>query len=260
MPQPSSSGFSARQMDQTRPLWDRMRSHRFLRETRDGTLSDDTFATWLRQDYLFVEAALPFVAGLLARAPEGDRPVLTRTLMALEKELALFEERAEALGVNLRGAAPAFTCHAYVQFLLATGHRATYAEGFTVLYVAEKAYHESWKVVREGISPESPWFPFVDNWSGSEFAGWVDHLETRLDALADEAGPAEKERMAQLFRLTVLYEIAFWEMAVDAESWPGLEGTGVDHGLPGSSVVWRNEETEPTEHAWTGVVSPQEGS
>jgi thiaminase len=29
--------------------------------------------------------------------------------------------------------------------------------------------------------------------------------------------------MAELFELTVRYEIAFWEMAVTGEGWPGLE-------------------------------------
>lgn len=253
-----ATGFAAQQLESVRPLWDRMLSHRFLLDTRDGRMDDETFAVWLRQDYLFVEAALPFVAGLLSRAPEVDRPALVRTLTALEKELALFEERAAALGVNLRGAPPSFTCHAYVQFLLSTAQRASFAEGFTVLYVAEKAYHDSWTVVREGLDRASPWFPLVDNWAGRDFGRWVDHLESRLDELAREAGPAERERMAQRFRLTTLYEIAFWEMAAGAEGWPGLGGDGPDPGLPGSTAVWRGEETEPTEHAWSGVVRPEE--
>lgn len=257
MPKHDSTPFSAAQLEQVRPLWDRMLSHRFLLNTRDGRTDPETFAVWLRQDYLFVEAAMPFVAALLARAPEQDRPALTRTLTALERELGLFEERAEALGVNLRGAPPSFTCHAYVQFLMATAWRATYAEAYTVLFVAEKAYHDSWRVVREGMDHDSPWLPMVDNWAGEDFALWVGHLQSRLDELAAEAGPAERKRMAERFRLTTLYEIAFWEMAATAETWPGLEDGGVDPGLSGSTAVWRSGETEPRGHAWTGVVGEE---
>lgn len=254
------SGFAARQLENVRPLWDRMLSHRFLLDTRDGRMDPETFAVWLRQDYLFVEAALPFVAGLLSRAPEEDRPALIRTLAALEKELALFEERAAALDVNLRGAPPSFTCHAYVQFLLATAERASYAEAFTVLYAAERAYHDSWRVVREGLQTDSPWFPLVDNWAGEAFADWVDHLEARVDELAEKAGSTERERMAELFRLTTLYEIAFWEMAATADSWPGLQDGDPPAGLSGSTAVWRSVETESAGHAWEGVARREEAS
>ncbi|MFW6199570.1 MAG: hypothetical protein ACOC8K_03265 [Gemmatimonadota bacterium] len=214
--------FTETRLDRIRPLWERMCSHPFLLETRDGTIADATFATWMRQDYLFVEAAIPFISGLLTKAPREHRESLAGFLPALRTELDLFEERAADAGVDLRGAPPSFTCHAYVQFLLATAYRASYAEGFTVLYVAEKAYHESWKVVKAGIDPDSRWMPFVENWASDEFGEWVSWLETTLNDLAEVAGPAELDRMAELFELTVKYEVAFWEMALTGEAWPGL--------------------------------------
>ncbi len=213
--------FTAEQIQRVRPLWERMLSHRFLLDTRDGRISPETFATWMRQDYLFVEAAIPFIAALIPRAPRDHWEPLAGVITALEKELALFHERAEAVGVDLRGAPPAFTCHAYVQFLLATAYRCSYAEAYTVLYAAERAYHDSWRVVKEGLPAESPWYPFVENWAGDAFAHYVKHLEGELDRLAEAAGAEERQRMAELFEITVRYEIAFWEMAVTGETWPG---------------------------------------
>lgn len=64
----------------------------------------------------------------------------------------------------------------------------------------------------------------VENWAGEAFAGYVAFLEGRLDELAAQAGAAERSRMAALFELTVRYEVAFWEMAVTGEGWPGLAG------------------------------------
>ena len=49
------------------------------------------------------------------------------------------------------------------------------------------------------------------------------HLTAELDALADVTGPAERARMAELFETTLHYEIAFWEMALNGNGWPGLE-------------------------------------
>ena len=215
--------FCAAQLEAVRPIWNRMLSHRFLTQTRDGTIPRETFATWMRQDYLFVEAAIPFIAALLAKAPSEHREALAGIIPAFQKELKLFEERAATVGVSLREGPVSFTCHAYIQFLLNTAYRCSYAEGYTVLYAAEKAYHDSWTVVQEELSPDSPWYLFVENWAGTEFAAYVTYLEGELDRLAEEAGEAERARMAELFELTTKYEVAFWEMAATGEGWPGVD-------------------------------------
>lgn len=215
-------GFASEQIARLRPLWNRMLEHPFLLQTRDGLIPDDTFARWMRQDYLFVEAAIPFMAALLPRAPREHWTALADVIGALQKELALFRERAQALGIQLEGATASLTCHAYVQFLMATAYQRSYAEAYTVLYAAEKAYHDSWSVVRGGLSVESPWYPFVENWAGEAFATYVGYLEGELDRLAAQAGDPERSAMAELFETTVRYEIAFWEMALTSEAWPGV--------------------------------------
>jgi len=214
--------FTAEQLDRIRPLWHAMLSHPFLQRTRDGEIPDETFANWMQQDYLFVEAAIPFMAALLPKGPERHREPLIAAIGALQKELGLFEERAADVGVDLRAAPPAFTCHAYIQFLMATAYQRSYAEAYTVLYAAEKAYHDSWKVVKEGLDERSPWYPFVENWAGEDFAAYVAYLEGELNELAAAAGAEEQGRMAELFELTTKYEIAFWEMALGGADWPGV--------------------------------------
>lgn len=217
--------FTDQLLEDYEPLWQRMLGHRFLRETRDGEIAETTFARWMRQDYRFVEAACPMLAALISKAPLEHRPPLTDALSALYDELDLFRDRARAAGIEVEEAEPAFICHAYIQFLLATAHRRSYAEGFTVLYAAEKAYHEAWKVVADGVGPASTWQPFVENWAGDDFAAYVAFLEGTLDDIAAGASEAERERMAELFETTVRYEVAFWELAYTSTGWPGLEGS-----------------------------------
>jgi len=218
-------GFCATQLDRLVPLWERMLSHPFLIRTRDGTIPHDTFASWMRQDYLFVEAAIPFLAALIPRGPASHWEPMTQAIGALIRELRLFEERAEAVGVEIKGTQPSFTTHAYSQFLLATAQNASYEESYTVLYAAEKAYYDSWKMVRKGLDPDSPWWPFVENWSGPEFSAYVGYLQLELDKLAKDAGPERLDRMVEAFETTVRYEVAFWEMAMTGEDWPGIPST-----------------------------------
>jgi thiaminase (transcriptional activator TenA) len=122
-------------------------------------------------------------------------------------------------------AQPGLVTHAYTQFLSATVFGASYGEAFTAVFVLERAYLDAWRFVREGLSPASPWSAFVERWSSDEFAAYVGRLEGELDALAGEAGPAERPAMSRCFELTVRYEIAFWEMALTGATWPG-EGGG----------------------------------
>jgi thiaminase/transcriptional activator TenA len=215
-------GYCDERLRRLEPLWSRMLRHPFLLETRDGTLEEGVFANWLRQDYLFVRAALPFLGVLLSKAPPGDRTGHAAAIRAMEEELELFRERAVALGVDLDGVSPSLVNHAYVQFLMATARGRSYPEGYTVLYAAEKAYHESWRVVDEGLDPDSPWRPFVANWAGEDFAGYVASLEEGLNDLVADVGPGRRASMDRLFELTVRYEIAFWEMAYTGSGWPGI--------------------------------------
>ena len=74
--------LSAEQRQRLAPLWERMLVHQLL-ETRAGTIADDTFARWMRQDYVFVEQDVHFVAPLLARAPRRHRDALAEAIDAL---------------------------------------------------------------------------------------------------------------------------------------------------------------------------------
>jgi thiaminase/transcriptional activator TenA len=215
--------FPAQLIDEYDDLWNGMLDHPFLLEMRDGDIDEETFNTWLRQDYVFVEAAIPFVGQLISKCPSPQlRSALADIPPALEEELDLFEERADALGVDVSNVEPGLTNHAYVQFLEASAYRESFPAAFTVYWAAEKAYHESWKVASPGIGEDHKWRPFVDNWAGEEFGQLVSFLEGEVSELGAQASDQQKQRMRRMFELTVKYETAFWEMAHCGPNWPGV--------------------------------------
>ena len=187
--------------------------HPFLLDCGRGELDEATFNNWLRQDYEFVRSVLPFVSTLKAKAPAGHRRELTEAEVALHEELDLFEERAAVLGVDVDDVPRNLTTHSYVQFLFATAYREDYPVAFTAYWTAEKAYHESWRVVEPELDEDHPWHPLVNNWAGEDFAEFVDFLGSTLHELHDQASEEQRRRMEELFVWTVRYEIAFWDMA-----------------------------------------------
>lgn len=216
--------FTDSLLSRHRGLWNRLVEHPFVLRTRAGDMPADTFNTWLRQDYLFVQEGRSFLGLLLARSPERLRDPLAGALAALGEELELFRDRAAALGVELEDVEPGFANHAFVQYLKATAHGASYGSAFTAYWTAEKAYHECWKVVEEELPADSPRRPLVENWAGHEFADFVGWLGSEVDGLAEQASAAEREAMEEHFERTARYELAFWEMALEGPVWPGLDG------------------------------------
>ncbi len=208
-------------VESNQDLWDEMVEHPFLNEMRSECLKDERFQKWLRQDYEFVKAALPFVSAIKPKAPEKHLRPLAEAEVALHDELDLFEERARALGVSVESVPRNLVTHSYIQHLMATAYRTDYPVALTVYWTAEKAYHESWKTVLPSIDGDHKWYPFVENWAGEEFAEFVGFLGESVEEVAEEASDEQLRKMREQFRWTVRYEIAFWDMAFgrSGEEW-----------------------------------------
>ena len=168
-----------------------MVNHEFLRRTADGTIPDTTFKTWMKQDYIFVREAIPFVAVLLARAPMHLRPPLIGVLTALDRELEMFRKNAGAHGVDLTG-----------------------------VEAGEKAYLDSWLAVKKSLKGQSPWQEFIDNWAGEPFQKYMAWLAETLDELAAGRPETDVAAMHELFYTIARYEYLFWDMALTEENWP----------------------------------------
>ena len=201
-------------------LWGATLQHPFLQETASGKISDSIFKTWMQQDYIFVREAIPFAAVLLAKSPENLRSNFVQILAGLDQELGLFRNNAQAQGVNLENIQAAPTCHAYLQFLMTTAYNCSFAEGFTVLYSAEKIYLDSWMEVKKKLKEKSPWEEFINNWTSQGFQQYVDWLAVTLDELTENLPERELSKIRDLFQITARYEYLFWEMAYQEEKWP----------------------------------------
>ena len=134
--------------------------------------------------------------------------------------MELFRRNAAAHGVNLENVTPSPTCYSFSQFLMTTAYNSSFAESFTVLYAAEKAYLDSWMEVKNNLKIQSPWQEFIDNWTNEEFQQFVNWLTSTVNELATGKPEGELRRMEELFLITARYEYLFWEMAATEEIWP----------------------------------------
>ncbi|CAN5186612.1 MAG: transcriptional regulator [Euzebyales bacterium] len=196
-------------------LWARITAHPFIAATADGSLPSATFDRWLVADHHYVVGFRRFLAQLLGLAPdEPTRDLLAGALTALGPELGLFRAEATRRGLDL-GAEPGPTTLGYTAYL-----QASLADGFsvalTVLYGAERAYFDAWRAVREHADATSPYWPFVDNWSGQAFAAYVDEVAALLDRVT---GGRPDAACHQAFTRVVRFELRFWDAVERGDDW-----------------------------------------
>lgn len=211
--------FHQHLLDVTDSIWQKTLDHPFLTAVADGSIADDVFKTWIAQDYLFVQAAIPFMGILIAKSPVHMRPALANAVYALNQELELFQKQAIQHGVDL-DVEMSPTCHAYVQFLMATAYDRPLETGFAVLYGTEKAYLDAWSRVKTQQQAPGSWQAFINNWTSDAFQGYVTWLATTLDELASSNSEAHRREMEHYFVLTARYEYLFWDMALSGSTWP----------------------------------------
>lgn len=202
-----------------REHWLAMLAEPFLTEVAEGEIEDERFASWLRQDYVFVREAIPSLGLKLAKAPIDHRESLSGAIAALEKELVLFEQMAAEHGIAIGDVEPLPTNLGYINFIRVTNALEPYELGYTVTYAAEKAYLDSWLAVKREQRAPSKWQRFIDNWTSDGFQAWVGSLAANLDEMAEAASESLRSRMERKFFQTLRYERLFWKMAFYGESW-----------------------------------------
>lgn len=180
-------------------LWAASTRHPFLDAVRNGTITDAAFDRWLAQDALFVGDLLGSQAQLLARAPRHGQAALASGCAALVAELGWFETHVAARKID-PAPQPLPATLAYRALLQRLDH-AQYGAAVTELWVIERVFLLAWTTAE---SPASPFAEFVEHWTTSEFADYVD----ALGALA------QPELYDDVVRDVLAHEVAFWDMAL----------------------------------------------
>jgi thiaminase (transcriptional activator TenA) len=220
--------FTGELRDRNDDLFIAFWEHPFLRALHDGSLPGDCVVHYVGQDHQYLTAFIRCYGAGISRSPD-------RTWMAwfvdqirflLEDEQHPHHVLCDAVGISydsVRQRALAPTAQAYVDHMescardtLGVLMAALLPCPWTYVWAGARAMREA---------PPSPANPFHGWWAfygADERQGIVDEFRTRVDQLADEAGPAERRRMARAFALGCQYEVRFWDMAWSLEDWRPL--------------------------------------
>ncbi len=208
-------------------VWEAQHAHPFVTGIGDGTLPEEAFRFYVRQDYVFLIDYGRLLALGAARAPRLHhmRRFAALAQAILETEMDLHREYAAAWGISAgeleaEQAAPATA--GYVDFLLRTAALGDFAELAAALLPCMWGYAEIGN--RLGARPRPAhllyrqWIEMYAGDAFQELAAWSREL---VDAAAAEVAGLGHDRMHRAFIASSRHELAFWESA-----WSGRAQAG----------------------------------
>lgn len=202
------------------PLWRAATEHRFVRELGADTLPDAVFRRYLVQDFAFLEALVALLGCAVARAPTmpAKRRLASFLAAVTGDETRYFERALAALNVKEAFAAPDRIAlndvtERFRALMAAAGERGSYAEVLAILVPAEWVYL-TWARACPLPGPKRFYLAeWIELHAIPPFAEFVDWVRGELDRAAAAAAPAERERLASLFRTALELERDFFDAA-----------------------------------------------
>ena len=200
-------------------VWERQHVHPFVTGIGDGTLPEEAFRFYVRQDYVFLVDYGRLLALGAARAPrlEVMRRFAALAQAILETEMDLHREFAAAWGIatrELEAEQPAPATAGYVDFLLRTAALGDFAELTAALLPCMWGYAEIGQRLDSRPRPAHPLYAqWIDTYADEDFqqlGAWSREL---VDDAAAEVSGAGEERMRRAFAACSRHELAFWESA-----------------------------------------------
>jgi thiaminase (transcriptional activator TenA) len=218
--------FAGHLREQTDPLWQAVHRHPFVTGIGDGTLSDDRFAFYLRQDYVYLIEFCRVLAAAAARTDdlEGMR-FFSRLLQAtLNTEMELHRRTCAAFGIDagdLERTEPALMTTAYASTLLRTAWEGTPCDVIAALLPCYAGYVEiAERLSQAGLPGARHCRDWIESYASPEMRDSVLWLVQRLNGCADRASSADRNRWLQLYRTSTRFELLFFEMVWEQSSWP----------------------------------------
>ena len=201
--------------------------HPFVTGIGDGTLDVERFKHYVRQDYVYLIDYGRVLAIASARAPDLDTMGRFAELLheTLNTEMDLHRSFCAQFGITseeLEGTQAAPTTLAYTRFLLSVAYQGSYQELAASFLPCQWGYWEVGDYLsRKGEPDNAPLYrQWIRMYASPEYKSLADWARGLANRLADEASPADLDRMEQTYLTSLRYEYMFWDMAYNMEDWP----------------------------------------
>jgi thiaminase/transcriptional activator TenA len=212
---PTSAGLRAAGRD----AWAAAVSHPMVAAIAAGTLPHATFRGYFEQNVRYLEDYARAIALTAAKAPDRQAlDVLSRFLgqiVATEIPANLdFLHRLGGSAARLPGPAALHpVTYAYTRHLLHVCAQDGCAEGLAALLPCQWSYGEIAQPLMAAPPDDPVYADWIAMFGNAGYDALVAETTGLLDRLADPADLRQQSRLSEVFRISIRYEAAFWDMA-----------------------------------------------
>ncbi|MGM1050591.1 MAG: thiaminase II [Bacillota bacterium] len=200
--------------------------HPFVRGIADGNLSKEQLIHYIKQDYEYLNAYMRIYGIAISKCRTRDEiaDFNEQISFILHSEVHPYQNFCAVAGVTyeeMQGYPLAPSAHHYIHHMLTVAHEGSLGEIMAVLLPCPWTYLEIGRKLLDEVQPDEshPFYEWI-YFYGNRAEDAAANFRSRVDAWAQEATPAERERMAEHFMLSCKLEYMFWDMAYRQEEWP----------------------------------------
>jgi len=220
-----AAGFTVELWNAASPIFQAILEHSFVRGLTDGSLPEERFRFYVKQDSLYLREYARCLALASAKAPTSAwcEMFAAHAQSALNVERSLHEAYFASWGLapeEVEATQPTPTTLAYTSYLLRVAGTGTFEELIGAILPCYWIYWEVGKSLVAGGSPNAVYQRWIDAYASEQFANAVQRV---LDAANRSTAdlPASRRALVQHHYLTASrYEWMFWDAAYRMESWP----------------------------------------
>lgn len=192
----------------------------FIKELTDGSLSEERFNFYLKQDAMYISDYAKVLTNLALKLPN---PTHAEAFMGFAQESVAAEQAMQATmlkGITLDKREMTPTCRLYTSYLLSTMN-------FPVIEVSAAAilpcfwiYKEVGDYIFKNQKPNNLYQDWINMYSDENFAVSNKKAISICDELAANCTESQQQEMTDAFVLAAKMEWMFWDSAYRLEKWP----------------------------------------
>lgn len=218
--------FTDRLYERVEPIWASYMEHPFIKGLEDGSLDEEKFKHWLKQDYIYlIEYARLFAIGA-AKATDLNMMSTYASLMdgTLNTEMNLHRDYAQKFGISeteLEQTEPAEVTTAYTSYMLNMAQiggvenviaailTCTWSYNYIGLNLAEK----------EGAKEHAGYREWIEMYASDDFTQFKKDCVDLMNEVTEGRSEQDLQRLEDIVVKTSYYEYKFWDMAENLETW-----------------------------------------
>lgn len=203
-------------------IWDEYLHHEFVKKLENGSLKEENFLFYLKQDYIYLIHYAKCYARLALNAKNAEelRFAMKFQNYIVEGEVELHKSILK-LGIDadkLNVKDESLTNIAYTRYMLSVGENGDFLDMLVALSACAIGYGyigaEIYKRLDKEKLQNHPYKEWILTYSSDEFQNEIKEFEDFLNSYTQKISQEKFENLSEIFYNVVRLESAFWEHAL----------------------------------------------